>query len=364
MTRHLAALLTLAVVAPSPARALCTANVTGTPQSCVIRTPRRPHIRLTRDAFGVPHLRARTLYDVGYGTGLAQAQDRLFQMEFVRKSATGNLAEVAGRDFLSDDEDTRRQFYSEEERQFLYSTLSCELQNLVQGFVDGVNAWIEQIYADTSLANVPHEFFFLPIVVRLQGNGQIPSGVRYSIVTIGDQEVYKPDAWRTTDVAAITVLLAGRFGSGGGRQLRQAALLNYLTAFFTAAGPPPGSTAAEAARDVFEDVRWLSDPKAPTTVPKTGAINPVHGGHTPVPIADAAPLAPPATWLADTLGLFLAPARALAAPTDRRAAAFVPDSSGATQRPWDGAMLRLRSRRLVDAVAAACGECPSGRGPT
>jgi len=96
MTRHLAALLALAVVAPSPARALCTANTTGTPQSCVIQT-RRPHVRLTRDEFGVPHLRAHTLYDVGYGTGLAQAQDRLFQMEFVRKSATGNLAEVAGR---------------------------------------------------------------------------------------------------------------------------------------------------------------------------------------------------------------------------------------------------------------------------
>src|SRR5207247_4856458 len=176
-----------------------------------------------RAAFAVPHLRARTLYDVGYGTGLAQPAARCVPMKFVRKRATANLAEVAGRDFLSDDEAARRQFYSEEERQFLYSTLSCELQNLVQGFVDGANAWIEQIYADTSLANVPHEFFFLPIVVRLQGNGQIPSGVRYSIVTIGDQEVYKPDAWRTTDVAAITVLLAGRFGSGGGRQLRQAA---------------------------------------------------------------------------------------------------------------------------------------------
>jgi len=144
MTHHLAALLALAVVAPSPARALCTANTTGTPQSCVIQTG-RPHVRLTRDEFGVPHLRAHTLYDVGYGTGLAQAQDRLFQMEFVRKSATGNLAEVAGRDFLSDDEDTRRQFHSEEERQFLYSTLSCELQTVVQGFVDGVNAWIAPI---------------------------------------------------------------------------------------------------------------------------------------------------------------------------------------------------------------------------
>ena len=42
--------------------------------------------------------------------------------------ATGNLAEVVGPDFLADDEDTRRQFYSEEERQYLFSTLSCDLQ--------------------------------------------------------------------------------------------------------------------------------------------------------------------------------------------------------------------------------------------
>src|SRR3989454_10616943 len=171
-----------------------------------------------------------------------------------------------------------------------------------------------------SLANVPHEFFFLPTVIRVQGNGQIPSGVRYSVVTIGGKQVYKPDAWRPTDVAAVTVLLAGRFGSGGGRQLRQAALLNYLTALFTAAGPPAGRTAAEAARDIFEDVRWLSDPKAPTTVPKTGAINPVNGGQTPLPIADAAPPAPPATRLAAPPGLLLAPPRALAPPPDPRGA--------------------------------------------
>jgi len=42
-------------------------------------------------------------------------------------------------------------------------------------------------------------------VIRLQGNFTIPSGVRYSVVTIGGQEVYKPDAWRTTDVAAVAV---------------------------------------------------------------------------------------------------------------------------------------------------------------
>lgn len=311
--RALALAILLASSAPAGA-ALCTANVGGTPQSCSILRPGHPRIRITRDTFGVPHLKARTVYDVGYGIGVAQAQDRLFQMEFVRKSATGNLAEVVGRDFLGADEDTRRQFYSEEERQFLVSTLSCKLQTMVQGFVDGVNAWLDQVYGDTTLANVPHEFFFLPTVIRIQGNGQIPSGVRYSVVTIGGREVYKPDAWRTTDVAAITVLLAGRFGSGGGRQLRQAALLNYLAAFFASVGSPPGKTAGQAAHDVLEDVRWLDDPKAPTTVPKTGAINPVIGGHTPVPIVDATPGASPATMLADRLAVLLSPNIALASP--------------------------------------------------
>src|SRR5215470_8503988 len=207
----LAAVVASAVAAPARA-AICTANIGNTPVSCVIRRPPRGHVVIKRDDYGVPHLKARTLYDVGYGIGLGQAQDRLFQMEFVRKSATGNLAEIGGPGFLSSDEDARRQFYSEEERQYLVSTIDCDLQTLVTGFVDGVNAWVDQIYADTTLANVPHEFFFLPTVIRFEGNGAIPSGVRYSIVTIGGTEVYKPDAWRTSDVAAIAALLAGRFG--------------------------------------------------------------------------------------------------------------------------------------------------------
>src|SRR5581483_2728309 len=309
----------LVVALATPAGAICTANVGASAMTCAVRRPRHVRSRMTRDAYGVPHLKAHTLYDVGYGIGLAQAQDRLFQMEFVRKSATGNLAEVVGRDFLADDEDTRRQFYSEEERQYLFTTLSCDLQTIVLGFVDGVNAWMDQIYADTSLANVPHEFFLLPTLIRVQGNLKIPKNVRYTVVKIGGREVYKPDAWRVTDVSAIAALLAGRFGSGGGRQLTQAALLNYLTSFFTNVGPSPGKTAADAARDVFEDVRWLNDPKAPTTVPTTGAINRVIGGTTPVPLAEAVParIEPP-VLLAERLRLLFSPAIALARPVDPR----------------------------------------------
>ena len=177
------------------AHALCTANAS--PQvACKIKTTKKPKVRITRDGYGVPHVKARSLYDVGYGMGQAQAQDRLFQMELVRKSATGNVGELFGRDFLSADEDARRQFYSDEELQYLVSTVSCPIQTLVQGFVDGVNAYVDAIYADASLANVPHEFFFVPTGIRLQGNGTIPSGVRYTVESFGSTEVYKPDKWR------------------------------------------------------------------------------------------------------------------------------------------------------------------------
>src|SRR5262245_31631828 len=154
MSRLLCA-TTFVLAVGAPAFAICTANIGGMPRTCADPVRARPHYRIRRDDYGVPHIKARSLYDVGYATGIAQAEDRLFQMEFVRKSATGNLAEIAGRDQLGADQDTRRQFYTEEERAYLFSTLRCDLQSLVQGFVDGVNAHSDAIYADLGLARVP-----------------------------------------------------------------------------------------------------------------------------------------------------------------------------------------------------------------
>ncbi|HZP40759.1 MAG TPA: penicillin acylase family protein [Candidatus Binatia bacterium] len=318
MSTRAAVALALVLASAWPARAICTANASGTPRRCGPFAPRNLRFALQRDAYGVPHIKAHGMYEAGFAIGVAQAEDRLFQMEFTRKAATGNLAEVVGRDFLGADEDTRTQFYSEEERAFLFSTLGCDQQALVQGFVDGINSETDVLFREPGLPRVPHEFFFLPLVVQLQGNGTVPAGARYSIIDVGGRKVYRPDAWRVTDVAAIGALLAGRFGSGGGRQLAQAALLDYLTRFFTAHGAPPGKTAADAARDVFEDVRWLDDPKAPTTVPATGAVNRVIRGHTPVPIADAEPL-PAAPTLVERLRLLVAPAVARATENPRRA---------------------------------------------
>jgi penicillin amidase len=55
------------------------------------------------DERGVPHIRAESESDVYRALGYVQAQDRLFQMEMVRRLANGELAEVLGPTLLDTD---------------------------------------------------------------------------------------------------------------------------------------------------------------------------------------------------------------------------------------------------------------------
>jgi penicillin amidase len=264
--------LALSAQGARAADALCTANVGAPPRSCPNdpATGAAPTPSILRDAYGVPHIRGKTLYEAAWAIGWVSAQDRLVQLELTRRSATGNVAELFGTDQLEGDIETRRQFYSDAERQYFFTTLSCRLQTVFRGYADGINAYVEKIFSDPDLAEVPHEFFFFPTAIRALGNGSIPSGVDYQIVKHGSSEVYRPGPWKVTDSIAVTELLAGRFGNGGGRQIRQAALLQYLTAARHAAG---ASDPDAEARAIFDDVRWTDDPAAPTTIPATGANN-------------------------------------------------------------------------------------------
>ena len=48
------------------------------------------------DGFGVPHINAQNQLDALRALGFLQAQDRLFQMEMLRRIGYGKLSEVAG----------------------------------------------------------------------------------------------------------------------------------------------------------------------------------------------------------------------------------------------------------------------------
>ncbi|WP_232679017.1 penicillin acylase family protein [Nocardioides sp. R-C-SC26] len=95
--------------------------------------------RLYRDAYGVPHLRATSLADLAYGQGRVVATDRTWQLEYLRRRASGTTAELLGASGLGWDRFARRTCVVET-AQRAFDGLSQEAQGFVAAYVDGVNA--------------------------------------------------------------------------------------------------------------------------------------------------------------------------------------------------------------------------------
>src|SRR6266516_4287019 len=60
-------------------------------------------VRVIRDSLGVPHVFAKSDHDAYLMVGYLHAQDRLFQMDFGRRQASGTLAELVGPSALGSD---------------------------------------------------------------------------------------------------------------------------------------------------------------------------------------------------------------------------------------------------------------------
>ena len=61
------------------------------------------HVTIARDRFGVPRIEARSDADLCFGHGFAIGQDRMWQLEFYRRVASGRISEFAGEDGLQAD---------------------------------------------------------------------------------------------------------------------------------------------------------------------------------------------------------------------------------------------------------------------
>src|SRR5690606_5444042 len=66
------------------------------------------------DERGVPHIRAENEADMYRALGFVHAQDRLFQMELLRRLARGELAEVLGEKLLPRSEEHTSELQSRE----------------------------------------------------------------------------------------------------------------------------------------------------------------------------------------------------------------------------------------------------------
>ena len=107
------------------------------------------------DDIGVPHINAQNQKDAYLAFGYVHAQDRLWQMELVRRIAAGRLSEILGKELLSVD-----QFFSglgiEEAANKTIASLdkSSQAYILTQAYLDGVNQFIKN-------GKTPLEFILL-----------------------------------------------------------------------------------------------------------------------------------------------------------------------------------------------------------
>ena len=118
---------------------------------------------IKRDEYGVPQIYADTAYKLFYGYGYAVAQDRLFQMEMAKRSTQGTVAEVIGEKFEKFDETTRGNYWPASiERQI--AALPKNERDILDGYADGMNAWIAQVRAQpaTLMPKQFNDFGFMP----------------------------------------------------------------------------------------------------------------------------------------------------------------------------------------------------------
>ena len=147
---------------------------------------------IQRDAHGLPLIEAKSLDDLLFAQGFATAQDRLWQMESLRRAATGTLSEVIGPNTLPIDRETRSLRMARiAERQL--AALSPADRATLAAYARGVNHYIR-----TQRGNYPIEF-------RLLG--------------------FDPRPWRIEDSLSIGLLMFRSLSSTGRIELQKALLL-------------------------------------------------------------------------------------------------------------------------------------------
>jgi len=117
-------------------------------------------VELLKDRWGIAHIYAETEHDLFFAQGWSAARDRLFQLESWRRQATGTLSEILGERELDRDIGARLfSFRGELEEELRhYHPRGVEI---VQAFVDGINAYVAAARNDPELLSV--EFRMLGI---------------------------------------------------------------------------------------------------------------------------------------------------------------------------------------------------------
>ena len=118
-------------------------------------------VQVLRDEWGVPHIKADHELDAYFTLGFCMAQDRLFQMELIRRLAAGQISEIVGSTALPIDQIVRgfRLLPKAEEYLAIQQDQYPEITAVSEAFVAGINHFM-----DTE--TLPFEYKVLGIPAR------------------------------------------------------------------------------------------------------------------------------------------------------------------------------------------------------
>lgn len=152
-------------------------------------------VTVRRDAHGVPHLRAASTPDLMRAQGYVTAQDRLWQMDVLRRRALGELAEAFGEALLPADREMRTLGLNRAARA-AETLLPPDVRDALDAYAAGVNAFVES-----------HP---LPLEFRLLR--------------------YRPRPWTRVDTLAVGKLLARDLAGGWEQEVYRALYADRLPA--------------------------------------------------------------------------------------------------------------------------------------
>ncbi|MBT3385224.1 MAG: penicillin acylase family protein [Prolixibacteraceae bacterium] len=99
-------------------------------------------VTVLRDSFGVPHIIAENDADLYRSVGFTMAQDRLWQMDLLRRVTQGRLSEILGKEQVNTDL-LMRSLRIQEKSEKIFAGAQPEIVEALEAFSDGLNQYIE-----------------------------------------------------------------------------------------------------------------------------------------------------------------------------------------------------------------------------
>lgn len=164
---------------------------------------------IARDAIGIPHIEAATWEDAVFLQGYVTAQDRMWQMDALRRLAAGELAEVVGKAGLESDQEARRLRLAQVADDAARTMPEAD-RAIVAAYARGVNYYLE-----THRGRLPLEFTLLnyePRPWRIRDCVLAGLQMFRTLTTSWKQEVAKMQMLESGDEAKVNFLFPARTG--------------------------------------------------------------------------------------------------------------------------------------------------------